>query len=239
MADEGYSMPLGSSPYRELPYPAGRNAELLVVEFEADEDAMDAEVPEPLSLVSGSRPIAWIFDAPQMSGAVYHEGAILLTVRHNGVTGYYVPYIWGDDDAAMLINREVFGWPQLISDHGVLHKSGNLVYGSIERRGRWLVKASVFLDRAADPAEIPSRQDWLQVRKIPNPVKGRKPFRHLIHAVIPGGSIHEAWKGRAALEFGHSAEFALDRLAPIKVHNGFYLRTSFDLPPPIEATDVG
>ena len=74
------------------------------------------------------RPIAWIFDAPQLTGSVYHEGAILLTVRYQKTTGYYVPYLWGDNDEAMLLNREVYGWPQLSCDRDTLHKEGNLVY---------------------------------------------------------------------------------------------------------------
>jgi acetoacetate decarboxylase len=232
-------MPLGSPPYPEPPYPAGRNAELLLIEYEAEEEKLVAEeVPEPLELVAGSKPVAWVFDAPQMSGGVYHEGAILLTVKYHSTTGYYVPYIWGDNDEAMFLNREVYGWPQLACDTELLTKDGNLVTGTITRRRETLMKASVFLEHPAEPADVPIRQDWLQVRKFPNPVKGRPPLRHLIHTVVPPGEVHGLWTGRPALSLGPSAEFALDRVRPRKALRGFYIRTTFDLPLPVESVEI-
>lgn len=223
-------MPLGSSPYGEPPYPAGRNAELLLVEFEADPRAMTGEVPEPLRLVKGSKALAWIFNAPQLTGSIYHEGAILLCVRYRGITGHYVPYIWGDLDEAMLLNRELYGWPQLLCEHDVLHKEGNLIYGVIRRREERLLKASVFLERSADQKELPLLADWLQIRKIPTPMKRKPALRHLIHLVISDTSIHELWAGRPSLELGPSAEFRIERLSPSNVTRGFYMRISHDLP---------
>ena len=223
-------MPLGSSPYEEPPYPAGRNAELLLVEYDADQKRMSEEVPEPLHLVRGSKVIAWIFNAPQLTGSVYHEGAILLNVKYEEITGHYVPYIWGDLDEAMLLNRELYGWPQLMCDSDVLHKDGNLVCGEIRRRGERLLKASVFLERRANEKELPLLADWLQVRKIPTPMKGRPALRHLIHLVTGNTVVHELWAGRPSLELGPSAEFRVERFSPISLSRGFYLRVSHDLP---------
>ncbi|MBI2649151.1 MAG: acetoacetate decarboxylase family protein [Thaumarchaeota archaeon] len=237
-SEQGYAMPLGSSPYQEPPFPAGRNAELLLAEFEADVDGMGYEVPEPLKLVKGSKPIAWIFDAPQRTGSVYHEGAVLLTVKYRGVTGYYVPYIWGDNDELMLLNREVYGWPQLFCDHDALHKDENSVWGIIARRGETLIKLSVFLERTAKPKELPLREDWLQVRKFPNPIRGKPSIRHLIHTVVPPGTVHELWTGRASLQLGPSPKFTLGRFGHVRASRGFYLRTSFDLPLPVKAVKL-
>lgn len=236
--EEGYAMPLGSPPYQEPPFPAGRNAELLLVEFEADGDGMEYEVPEPLKLVEGSKPIAWIFDAPQLTGSVYHEGAVLLTVKYREVTGYYVPYIWGDNDELMFLNREVYGWPQLSCDRDALHKDESSVWGIITRRGETLIKLSVSLERTARPKELPLREDWLQVRKFPNPIRGKPSIRHLIHTVVPPGTVHELWTGRASLQLGPSAEFALGRFGRVSASRGFYVRTSFDLPLPIKAVKL-
>ena len=237
-SNEGYSMPLGSPPYQPPPYPAGREAELLWVEFEADLGAMEEEVPEPLTLAQGKPALAWIFDAPQLSRAIYHEGAILLPVEYNGIVGHYVPYIWGDLDEPMFLNREIYGWPQLLCDADTLRKHGNTVTGSISRKDSLLMELSVFLERRADPDEPSLLPDWLQVRKFPSPLKDGPPLRQVVHTVVKDTKIHELWKGRSSVRLAASSEFAIEKLNPTRILQAFFAVVTFDLPPPTAVWDA-
>jgi len=113
-----------------------------------------------------------------------------------------------------------------------MRKHGNSVLGSVTRRGETLIKLTVILEREAKSAELQLLDDWLQVRKFPNPIKGEPPIRHLIHTVVPPGEVHEFRTGRADLQLGPSTEFALKRFGRVRTSTGFYLRTTFDLPLP-------
>ena len=235
---EGACMPLGSPPYEAPPYPAGRRAALLLVSFEADLAAMRAETPEPLELIEGRPAVAWVFEAPQLTGGSYFEGAILFQVAYQGIEGMYVPYIWGDVEEAGFLNRELYGWPELTCDPGELERNGNLMRGRVVRRGEELLTVSGFLERESDGDGIPLLPDWLQLRKIPNPKGGPPSLRQVVHLRIEDEEVHELWEGRGMVDLGASAQFNTMPLQPLSTGKAWYMVTSFTLPAASNVWDV-
>ena len=231
-------MPLGSPPYEAPPYPAGRNAALLLVSFDANVEALRHEVPEPLELIEDRPAVAWVFEAPQLTGAKYFEGALLCQVRYRDIQGMYVPYIWGDVEEAGYLNRELYGWPELMCDSASLERDGNMIRGRVVRRGEELLTVSGFLERESDGDGMPLLPDWLQLRVIPNPMGGPPSLRQVVHLTITDTEVHELWEGRGAIELGASAQFNTAPLRPSQVHKAWYMVTSFTLPPASNVWDV-
>ena len=234
ISEEGYTMPLGRSPYNEPPFPAGRNAELLWIEYEADVNSMISEIPEPLKLPEDYPVVVWIFDAPQSTGAIYHEGAILIPVKYKNIVGHYVAYIWGDLDQPMFLNREVYGWPQLLCDSDPLNKVGNHVTGYIKRHNQTLVELSLFLDKPCDAAKEKTAllPDWLQLRKFPHVSANGDSLRQVMHTVVSDITIHSFYTGTCSLKLRDSPEFPIGKLSPKKILKGYYATVTFDLPLP-------
>jgi hypothetical protein len=137
--EEGFTNPLGSSAYFPPPYPF-KNAETVLIEFEAPQEAMEAELPEPLELEPGTA-FAVIQDAQIASGAPFHEGYIFLRTKYKGQNGFYSPYVFGCPEEAVLANREMYGWPEMIADypHPRMTKDGHTVTATVQRRGELLM----------------------------------------------------------------------------------------------------
>jgi len=238
-SEEGYSLPLGSPAYQPPPFLGGeglKSSELIFVEFEANEEAVRYEIPEPLEYVS-STCLLWLGDATLAPGnyGPYHEGAIIVPARYNDKVGATIPYIWTDTDEAMLIGRELYGFPKMLCDSERLSVNAGTVSGLVHRRGRTLIDAEVTLERKANNDELPVVGPYLfLVRKFPSPDPKRATIRQLIQIEQPF-IVLEAWIGRSTLEFGNSSQFRVKHLGPIKSLRGFFLKAKWILP---EATII-
>jgi acetoacetate decarboxylase len=229
-SEEGFTNPLGSPAYFAPPYQF-KNAETVLIEFEASREAIEAEVPEPLELQPGTA-FAVIQDAQIASGAPFHEGYIFVRTKYKDLAGFYAPYVFGCPEEAVLANREMYGWPEMIVDypHPRIIKDGHTVTATVQRRGELLMKASVALERRAKPEELPNMDDNITLRKIPSPLKDGRSLRQLIHIRLEDGQIHDLWAGRGYLELGQSAQFRINRLRPIRIVNAYYTVISWTLP---------
>lgn len=231
---EGYSMPLGSPAYGPPPYYGGegiQTSELLLIEFECDPQAIAEETPEPLQPVD-DRALLWLGDAtiaPANYG-IYHEGAIIHKVRFGDTLGATVPYIWTDSDEAMLVGREIYGFPKMMCDVGRLCYQGPNVSGSVSRRGEVLLRAGLTLEARASAEELPQLgPTFFFVRKIPNPEQGGKALRHLIR-VDQSFEVLECWRGRAFVEFAASAQFRIRAFQPRRMLGAFFVKARWVLP---------
>jgi len=228
--EEGFTNPLGSPAYFPPPYPF-RNAETILIEFEASPKSVEKELPEPLEFQPGTV-FAVVQDAEIASGASFHEGYIFLRAKYKDQFGFYAPYVFGCPEEVVLANREMYGWPEMMADypHPKIAKNGHTVTGTVQRRGETLMKASVFLERKARPEEVPNMDDNLTLRKIPSPLKDGQPIRQVIHIRLENSQLHEAWAGRGFLELGRSAQFKIARLQPLRIVNAYFMIVSWTLP---------
>lgn len=229
-SEEGFTNPLGSPAYFPPPYPF-KNAETLLIEFEAPREAIEAELPEPLEYQPGTA-FAVVQDAQIASGAPFHEGYVFVRTKYKEQCGCYAPYVFGCPEEAVLANREMYGWPEMIADypHPRHAKDGHTITGTVQRRGETLINASVTLERKPKLEELPNMDDNLTLRKIPSPLKDGRPLRQIIHLRLEDAQVHELWAGRGHLEFGVSAQFKISRLQPTRIVNAYYVVMSWLLP---------
>lgn len=227
---EGWSGPFLSSPINEPPHrmELARN---IMVEFEPDPEAAFAAVPDPLIWEEGTTAVAMIGDNRQMpTSQKFQEGMVLLQARFNDMVGTYIPYIWTSTDEAMLAAREVSGRPKTICDHNELQIMGSQVRSEITRRGETLMRISVALEKQGSPKDLPFSRDWLSVRKILMPQKGKPALKQVIHNATGGTfSCGMLWEGRGFVEFPGQGFSAVHMLKPRKILRAWMVEMSWNL----------
>jgi len=135
-----------------------RDAHYLVADMDVDAAAARRWVPSPLRLASPAT--ASIFTAwfPHNSfGSVYREAGLFLHVEHRGVRALFSPWMLVDDDVALIVGRELLGYPKKM---GAIEFriDGDRILGVAERRGSELVRMEGVLgERLVDPPPMLGR----------------------------------------------------------------------------------
>jgi len=222
---KGYSMPLDSPLYDESPWEYD-NCEAIAAFVALDETA-EGLLPEGLEPYS--KPIQggyWISHYPFSTLGEYYEALLVIQVKDfNGNMGYYIPYIYVTNDAALAAGREVVGAPKKLA-HIDLQKEYNTITGVLERpKGKRLLTVTMFPNaRAEGPlidAILPRETPLLSLRVIPS-LKGGKPeIAQLISwaAVI---DFHKDTQGRQKLWVGpasvtYDSPSAVDPIHELKI----------------------
>lgn len=150
-----------------------RDAHYLTAVVEIDPDKMRPWLPAGVTLAEPATAdlfCAWFPDCNY--GSVYHEAGLFVHVKTGiglfATTGIHCPWMILDDDAAMILGREVLGYPKKM---GSIHWSidGDTVAASAERRGVTLVEMRGTLGEVIDN---------------PPPILGR-PHRNVVGSVLP------------------------------------------------------
>lgn len=227
---EGWTAPFLSSPVNAPPHPM-EMARMLMVEFEPDPESAAAHVPDPLIWEPGTTCVALIGDNRQMpTSQKFQEGMILLQARFGDMVGTYSPYIWTSTDEALIAARDVSGRPKTLCDHNELYVMGSLVRSEIVRRGETLMRLSGTMEHPADISELPFSKDWLSVRKIAMPEKGRPALKQVIHHGTGNGfKLHSFWKGRGFVEFPGQSFAAVHELKPRKILGAYLIEMGWNL----------
>ena len=142
------------------------DAEMLTIYFETKQEVVARLLPPPLKPTK--LPIGGVFIAnyPKTNfGITYQESALFLQAEFNGEEGGYCLAMPVTDDTALILGREVFGYPKKIGNIQ-LHREGNKVSGWTERRGvRFLEARAELTGKFNDLAT----QQMLIERKASNP----------------------------------------------------------------------
>ncbi len=111
------------------------NARMAFADVPIDARAASGWLPRPLVLASPPRATVFIASYPQTAfGSVYREAALLLGVRMFGVRMAFCPWMVVDDDRALILGRELLGYPKKMADIR-FEESGGTFSGSVTRRG--------------------------------------------------------------------------------------------------------
>jgi acetoacetate decarboxylase len=111
------------------------DAEMLTVYFETTTSVVEKLLPPPLEPASAPLGIVFVANYPSTSFRVkYLESALFLRAAFQGDEGSYCLSMPVTDDMAMILGREIFGYPKKIG-HIHLQRSGENVEGWTERHG--------------------------------------------------------------------------------------------------------
>lgn len=108
------------------------------------------------------------------------EAVVAICARHEGVPGFYDPFLWCDSDAEIAVGREMFGWPQVGADLWLTPpdpveglRAGDALVGRVARLGRPVLDLEIAVTGPGDlPAAAPAFATFYTMRVIPDPAGG-------------------------------------------------------------------
>ena len=244
---KGYTLPLtpkGRSSVIDPP-PWHYGGDILAIMFKMNEKKARAFIPPPLEM--GPKPgegIVWFPEWVSVSDAqpdlafvnperaVYRECLVMLNCQYKGVPGYFVPFIWVDNDFT-LMRGFVQGFPKklgrifLTKLHDLCPKVGGRqkgarIKGILDAHGERVVEGSMVFTRKAKAEELPAVKFYL-MRHMPSIDDPTKPAVHEISAgKVANAKIGDVWAGEGDLKFFPSPFEEVADLGPVKVTGAFY-----------------
>jgi acetoacetate decarboxylase len=189
------------------PY-AWRNATVLCADLAIDHRAAEALLPPGLDPVPEARATVFVAHYPFTTfGTVYSEAAVLIYGTDDLGTYLHCPWMVVDDDSALVLGRELLGFPKLLADI-TLDADGTTLAAHVNRKGHDHVR----LEGTA-PLEEPDPPRVFDYR-----------WRNVIGSTLvgmnlaeygPGGEhIHSCRTGIGTLTLGEDLRVALGLAEP-------------------------
>ena len=111
------------------------DAEVLTVYFETKQEIVEKLLPPPLQPAALPIGAAFVANYPKTNfGVTYLESAIFLLAQYNGEDGVYCLAMPVTNDIALILGREVFGYPKKMATIK-FEREGKYVRGWTERHG--------------------------------------------------------------------------------------------------------
>ena len=111
------------------------DTEVLTVFFETKQEVVERLLPSPLKPTALPVGGAFVANYPRTNfGVTYLESALFLLAQYNGEEGAYFLAMPVTDDIALILGREIFGYPKKMAEIS-LEREGNDVKGWTERHG--------------------------------------------------------------------------------------------------------
>lgn len=218
-----YTMPINNPLYGKPPFHY-KEAESIMVVFRSDPDVISELVPEPMEANPDGLVVTSInrFNCTGFGRSI--EMFFIIPVTFQGEAGSYIPLILLDKDKPFAAGREIWGWEKKLG-HLELEEKDGIVYGSAERGGSAVVKASVERSEIGTLEDIAGSAVYFCVKVIPSVVKDAPPeVAQLTRVdVTEGLNFHTIEKGPAALEFPMSPAGFLHTIPILEILGGFYL----------------
>jgi acetoacetate decarboxylase len=128
------------------------DAEMAYVLFRTDPDVVKRIIPQPLKPSDQPYATALVAKYPKTNfGSVYNEAALLVTVEYGGETGGYCLAMPVTEDMALIMGREILGFPKKIAEEISLARMENGVRGRCVRRGVELMNLSMPFEEEVEP----------------------------------------------------------------------------------------
>lgn len=147
--------------------PTFSGARLIVAAYLTEPAALEDTLPA--GFAPADQPLVSVFMAeyPKTNfGSEYREAALLLSCRYKDEIGSLCMGIVVDDDVALILGREIFGFPKKIAEIS-LEESGDTVRGSAKRRGIEFVEITADLGPESELANLPQTGPTFLVKAFP------------------------------------------------------------------------
>jgi acetoacetate decarboxylase len=111
------------------------DAKVLVADIDVDADVARGMLPPSLELADPACATVFVADYPQTAfGSVYREAAVLLHGSDEHGALLHCPWMVVDDDTALIIGRELLGFPKKLADI-TLEIGDDRAVGTVNRHG--------------------------------------------------------------------------------------------------------
>lgn len=135
------------------------DAELLSAIGRTEPDYAAAVLPRPLRPTSDPRFMAFVAHYPTTNfGISYREGALFVSAEYHGESGWYCLSMPVTDDTAMVLGREIHGFPKKMADDiSLTHDAtaGRHVVGYVIRHGEEILRIEGDYELPVAPHELP------------------------------------------------------------------------------------
>lgn len=203
------------------------NARVLMVEVTVARTAASSFLPAALEPTDPPRATLFVADYPETRfGSVYREAGVLLHARDAKGEALHCSWMVVDDDAALILGRELLGFPKKMAEIH-LEESGGTVLGRVVRKGTELLRIEAELQGdQAHPAPLFGRR---VVNAIGTPITGIK----LVDLAPAAETIHASRLAEAKVMLASSEWDAFGGLTVPPTAAARYVRLDFgSLPAP-------
>lgn len=211
------------------------NAKVLAVEVRVSQDAARALLPAALRLVDPPAATLFVADYPETQfGSVYREAAVLLHIEDDKGPAVHCPWMVVDDDTALILGREMLGFPKRMAEIRLDAREGGLV-GTVSRRGTEVMRleAAVY-ETEREPEPLFGRRMVNVIGTLPTGLK-------LIELAPSAEVIHSARRAEARVTLTSSDRDPLGELQAVPTGRARALHLDFGAmggPPPQVIGDV-
>ncbi len=142
-------------------------ARLLAAAYLTEPAAVEENIPAGFS--PGEQPLVTVFVAeyPKTNfGTSYREAALLVSCKYGEESGSLCMGIVVDDDVALILGREIFGYPKKLAQIS-LERSGNRVEGKVFRRGVQFLEIRAELSEVIPSPPMPAMGPTFLVKAFP------------------------------------------------------------------------
>lgn len=230
LSPDGKTASFGPPPWRFF----GRS---LTVVAECNAQGAAALVPTPLRPVDGPARVRFSvhrltcdlgfgrhFAQTNPERCQFHEAVVGLTVEHEGLAGFWDPFLWCDGEAEIAVGREMYGWPQREASLSLTEphpqagwRIGDQVVGKVSRFHDPVMTLCLTIDRDGDlDVDLPTFSTFFTERALPDPATGQV-TRELFASTMADVVIGDLHAGEAELAV-HAPE--LQGLRPLRVLGG-------------------
>jgi acetoacetate decarboxylase len=162
-----YQVPRQSWRTDDAGEPTFTSARLLTAAYLSDPGSVSASLPKGFE--PGDQPLVVTFVAeyPQTNfGSFYHEAAILVSCKFRGEGGSLCLGMVVDDDVALILGREVFGYPKKLASIE-LRIELNKAHASVTRRGVQFLEIDAELSSPIENPQMPALGPTFLVKAFP------------------------------------------------------------------------
>jgi len=254
MSLQGWTLPLSPKGKAAAlsPPPWYYSGEVLAIEFTLDPQRVAAYLPSPLGVDPEGRALMLFCDwcsaadnDPRLladpGAGQYKEALIVLGATLDGKPVGRVPAIWVDNDTA-LVRGLVQGFPKKlgtveqtravnIGRGGVRKAVDSRFAGHVSAQGHRLVTASVNLECAIQPQELPAlaMQPLVHTRLFPRLDSAEPAVNELFINHLTDIQIADVFAGNATLTFHESEYEELEGLGLKQVGRGYLFSLAYSL----------
>ncbi len=207
------------------------NAQYLTAVVEVDEQAMQRWLPAGMTLAKPARADLFCAYFPEnvYTGA-YHEAGLFVHIKVGRKYGIFCPWMILDDDRAMIIGRELLGYPKKMGEIS-WDNDGSRIIAKASRRGTSLIEMDAVLGEVLHDAPpilgLPHRNMTgglglglpREVRFTPveHPVEVRKVDMKLRFTGTDNDPLHQMGLGKVVEARLHRVDLSGGFIPPIQI----------------------
>ena len=216
----GYTNPVIAPLYSKPPL-IWRDTQVVMVQYEANLDAIRSVLPEPME-PWGNNVIAYTSWTPMGTQGACGEACVYVQAKFQDYVGTYEPYLYVTTEVPLAAGREIWGFCKKLADIQV-HLEKEAAWGEVKRLGTDILRIQTTIDEPASNDDLPWGSGVFSIKNIPAAEEGEPALRQLVWTEgkvnnLPG----KFFKGRGSVAHEHSDIDPLDILKPERIVAGYY-----------------